>query len=64
MSGREKNSANGELNMKAVRRTVVLPSTGKEAEILAVTGPGDELQAFDSLHPVVQSAQNDWSLPS
>lgn len=53
MSGRGKNSANGGLNTKTVSRTVVLPSTGKEAEILAVMGPGDELQAFDFLHPVV-----------
>ena len=57
-------SAGGGEEMKTIKknRTVVLPSTGEEAEITAVTESGNELQAFDSLHPVVQSTQNDWSL--
>ena len=61
--GRRRQSVAGRNeNRRENKRTVVLPSTGEEAEITAVTVSGNESQAFNSLHPMVQSTHYDWSL--
>lgn len=37
-----------------------LPASNEEIEVALVTsGPGNELQAFNSFHPVIHSTQND-----
>ena len=59
---RRKQRAKKKSKVQGTKSTYFLPSTCEEAEVSTVTASGNELQAFDSLHPMVHGALNDCSI--